>query len=412
VQDVANTIQPMVQKNANKLEVRCSPDAGRMRADLTKVRQSLFNLLSNACKFTRNGKLTLEAERVGEWMVFRVSDTGIGMSREQQERIFESFTQADSSIARQYGGTGLGLTITRKFCEMMGGVIDLQSQPGQGTTFTLRLPAEVPEVRAELPALAPAKPVGETYAPAGVAMTTLVIDDDPVVRELMRSFLGKEGCRVAVAPTGEEGLRLARELRPDVITLDVMMPGMDGWSVLSALKSDPELADTPVILLSIMDNKSMGYALGASEYLTKPVERDRLLAVLKKYRKHPFILIVEDDGETRSMLRRLLEKEGWAVTEASDGQAALDTLSNRHPGLILLDLMMPGMDGFEFVDRLRKNEDWRRIPVAVLTARSISEDEHRRLNGRVEQIFQKGAHSREELLKEVRELVAAAGGEK
>jgi signal transduction histidine kinase/ActR/RegA family two-component response regulator len=288
VRDVAATVQPLVEKNANVLEVRCDAGLGSMRADLTKVRQTLFNLLSNACKFTTNGTIELEAARSGDgWFNFVVRDSGIGMTPEQCARVFESFTQADPSIASKYGGTGLGLTITSRFCEMMGGSIDVESVPGKGTTFTMRLPAEVrdrktePVMAAETPAESPARPEADSPAP----MTTLVIDDDPAVRELMQNFLGKEGYRVLAAANGEEGLRLAKDLRPNAITLDVIMPGLDGWSVLSALKADPDLADTPVILLTITDNRNMGYALGASEYLTKPIERDRLLATLKKYRR-------------------------------------------------------------------------------------------------------------------------------
>ncbi len=406
VQDIAATIQPLVEKNANALEVRCGPGVARMRADLTKVRQALFNLLSNACKFTREGRVTLTAEREGEWMVFRVRDSGIGMTREQLDRAFDSFTQADASIARKYGGTGLGLTITRKFCEMMGGAINAESEPGKGTVFTLRLPVEVADQ---------ARPAAQVIAPAAngksepvrARATTLVIDDDPVVRDLMRNFLGKEGYRVEVASSGEEGLRLAHSAHPDAITLDVIMPGMDGWSVLTALKSDPETADTPVILLTITDNRSMGFALGAADYLTKPIERERLLEVLRRYRRYPYILVVEDDEETRRMLSRQLEREGWAVRETANGQAALSAISALQPGLILLDLMMPEMDGFEFLDELRKRDEWHRIPVVVLTAKDITEEDHRRLNGRVEQVFQKGSYSREELLREVRDLVAA-----
>jgi len=287
IQDVGTTIQPMVAKNSNVLEVRCSPDVGMMRADLAKVRQSLLNLLSNAGKFTNGGMIALEAAREAGsgWLTFRVKDSGIGMTPDQLARVFDSFTQADPSIASKYGGTGLGLTITRRFCEMMGGAISVESEPGKGTTFTLRLPAEVQDIKAEGTAPADRAAVEAlSQTGAGTPATALVIDDDPVVRDLMKNFLGREGYRVVAASSGEEGLRLAREVRPSAITLDVIMPGLDGWSVLSALKSDPELADTPVILLTITDNKSMGYALGASDYLTKPIERDHLLAVLKKYR--------------------------------------------------------------------------------------------------------------------------------
>jgi signal transduction histidine kinase/CheY-like chemotaxis protein len=285
VQAVASTVQPLVEKNSNVLRVRCDAGVGSMRADLTKVRQALFNLLSNACKFTTGGTIEIEvARQPADWVTFVVRDSGIGMTREQCARVFESFTQADPSIASKYGGTGLGLTITSKFCDMMGGTISVQSEAGRGTSFTVRLPADVPDRCVELPAPVEANQPAAAPANGPAPATALVIDDDPVVRDLMRSFLGKEGYRVLAAASGEEGLRLAKELRPNAITLDVIMPGLDGWSVLSALKADPDLAETPVILLTITDNKSMGYALGASDYLTKPIERDRLVATLKKYR--------------------------------------------------------------------------------------------------------------------------------
>ena len=289
VRGVATTVQPLVEKNANRLEVRCEPGLGTMRADLTKVRQLLFNLLSNSSKFTSAGQIVLEAAREGgaAWVTFRVRDSGIGMTEAQLARVFDSFTQADASIATRYGGTGLGLTISRQFCKLMGGTIAAESEPGKGTTFTVRLPAEVADSKAESVAAVDAPGVSRpaTAPPRPSPKTALVIDDDPVVVDLMQNFLGREGYRVVAASNGEEGLRLAREVRPDIVTLDVIMPGLDGWSVLTAIKSDPELAGTPVILLTITDNKNMGFALGAAEYLTKPIERDRLLAMLEKHVK-------------------------------------------------------------------------------------------------------------------------------
>ncbi|MEI6669855.1 MAG: ATP-binding protein [Acidobacteriota bacterium] len=286
---VATTIQPLVEKNANHLDVRCEAGVGSMRADLTKVRQVLFNLLSNSSKFTTAGHIDLEATRQAAppCVIFRVRDSGIGMTQDQLSRVFDSFTQADASIAAKYGGTGLGLTISRKFCEMMGGTITAESEPGTGTLFTIRLPAEVADRKAESvvavdsPGISRVASLSSRPSP----LTALVIDDDPVVVDLMQTFLGREGYRVVSASNGEDGLRLAREIRPNVITLDVIMPGLDGWSVLTAMKADPILAATPVILLTITDNKSMGYALGAAECLTKPIDRDHLLAMLEKHVK-------------------------------------------------------------------------------------------------------------------------------
>jgi GAF domain-containing protein/CheY-like chemotaxis protein len=406
VRDIAAVIQPLAAKNANRLEVRCPDAIGPMRADLTKVRQALFNLLSNACKFTDRGTIALAVARETsggqDSMVFRVSDTGIGMTPEQLARLFEAFSQADAATTRKYGGTGLGLALSRRLCRMMGGDVTVESEAGRGSTFTIRLPAEVAEA---VEAPVPAGPV-ERAAP-GVG-TVLVIDDEAAVRDLMQRFLTKEGFRIVTASGGEEGLRRARELRPDAITLDVMMPGMDGWAVLSALKADPDLADIPVIMLTIVDDRNLGYALGASDYLTKPIDRERLVAVLKQHRRDLPVLVVDDDVEVRQLFRRMLEPEGYTVVEAQNGRAALERLRDVSPSVILLDLMMPEMDGFEFVAEFRRHEAWRAIPIVVVTAKDLSHDDRERLNGHVEKILQKGTHGREQLLAEVRDLVATS----
>jgi CheY-like chemotaxis protein len=382
-----------------------------MRADLTKVRQSLFNLLSNACKFTAQGTITLAVSREtvdgAVWVTFRVTDTGIGMTSDHIGKLFQVFVQADASTTRQYGGTGLGLAITQRFCQMMGGDITVESALGQGSTFTIRLPATVIDPKAAAVSHVEATPA--SALPEGTP-TVLVIDDDLTVHDLMQRSLRREGLRMATATSGEEGLRRARQLRPAAITLDVMMPGMDGWSVLTALKADPLLADIPVIMLTIVDDKNMGYALGAADYLTKPVDWDRLVTILRKYRcAHPpcTVLVVEDDTDTRDMLRRMLTREGWAVTEATNGRVALERMAECQPELILLDLMMPEMDGFAFLEALRQQDAWRSIPIVVVTAKDLTPEDRQRLNGYVEQILQKGAYSREELLHEIHHLVAA-----
>ncbi len=404
VTEIAAVVKPLAEKNGNALETRCADGVGEMRADLTKVRQALFNLLSNACKFTERGTVTLAAARAsmaaGDQIVFTVADTGIGMTEEQLGRLFQDFTQAEVSTSRRYGGTGLGLALSRRLCRLMGGDVMVKSVSGRGSTFTIRLPAEVAEpVEATRP-----RPVD---APAGGSLV-LVIDDDPAVRELMSRFLTRERFQVAQAAGGEEGLRLARTLRPDAITLDVMMPGLDGWAVLAALKADPATADIPVVMLTIVDDRSHGYALGAAEYLTKPVERERLLEVLARYRRDGLVLLVEDDAALRELVRRVLEREGYAVVDAEDGRDALERVRERVPGVILLDLMMPVMDGFEFLAELRREETWREIPVIVLTAKDLSAEDRDRLNGSVARILQKGAYGREALLAEVRALVAAS----
>jgi CheY-like chemotaxis protein len=291
---------------------------------------------------------------------------------------------------------------------MMGGDVNVDSEPGRGTTFTIQLPSQ------SIKGIPDSEPVTEMVElaaatlPVNGAGMLLVIDDDPTARELMKRYLSKEGFQVALAAVGEEGLKLARELHPAAITLDVMMPGMDGWAVLSALKADPTLAEIPVIMLTIVDNKNIGFALGASDYITKPIERERLVRVLNKYRcEEPpcVILVVEDDPTIREMMRRMLEKEGWTVAEAENGRVGLEQVVTQKPELILLDLMMPEMDGFEFVSRLRKMPAGQSIPIVVVTAKDVTMEDRLKLNGYVEQILRKGAYSREELLGEVRDLV-------
>ena len=413
IDEVANTIQPLVETNGNTMVVDCGDDVGAVYSDLTKVRQTLFNLLSNACKFTKKGSISLKVKKEawdnGLWYTFRVIDTGIGMTSDQMEKIFEAFLQADSSTTRDFGGTGLGLTISKRLCEMMGGTLDVESEVGVGSTFTLRLPIKsTQEESLPIPQSAPQAPTAESAA--AQSRCVLVIDDDPIVLDLMKRTLTKEGFQVRTAPSGAEGLRLAREINPEVITLDVLMPGMDGWAVLSKLKEEPKLADIPVIMLTILNDTSMGYALGASDYLTKPFNRSQLVAILKKYQGSASTrrsLVVDDDPGARRLLRQMMEREGWQVSEAEDGREALVSLEEQQPLVILLDLMMPVMDGFEFVAQLRKHEKWHSLPVVVVTAKELSEKDRAWLNGNVEKIVQKGAYSRDELLGEVRELVAA-----
>ena len=419
VKDVKSTIYPLIEKNANALEVRCPDDLAPMHADMTRLRQVLFNLLSNASKFTDHGTVSLLVERETgpdgtPWLAFHVKDTGIGLNPEQLGKLFQAFVQADASTSRKYGGTGLGLVISRRFCQMMGGDITVTSEVGKGSCFSVRLPLRVADKNR--PAPAPAAPAEKPRASGtGVhagppTAVVLSIDDDPNALDLMQRGLGREGFEVHVAATGEEGLRLAHELRPDVITLDVLMPGMDGWAVLKSLKSDPVTEHIPVIMLSMVDDKDMGYALGASDYLPKPFDRDRLVGVLGKYRHGDgaTVLVVEDDPNTRDMVRRTLQSEGWQVEEAENGRVALERVSAHVPGLILLDLMMPEMDGFEFVAQLRQKDQWRRIPVVVVTAKDLTTEDKLRLDGHVKKIFQKGSLSREELAHQIRSVLSSA----
>ena len=421
VDEVACTFQPMVETNSNKLHLKLADDLGEMHADQIKVRQALFNLLSNAVKFTHDGDITLDAGRErmdGEdWIVFRVTDTGIGLNPDQIVKLFQDFTQADASTTRKFGGTGLGLALTRRFCQMMGGDVTVQSTPGEGCVFTIKLPATVaapgPELFAEGredTAIGSAScGIDEGVDPlASGATCVLVIDDDKTQRELMQRFLVAEGFNARAAATGEEGLRMARQLQPVAITLDVMMPGMDGWSVLSALKSDAQLRDIPVIMVTMVDDPDRGFTLGAADYATKPVDRRRLAEILRKHTcgNPPCpVLIVEDDPSTRALTRKMLEKEGWKVSEAENGRVGLESMARERPRLILLDLMMPEMDGFEFAQRVRAHPEWRHIPIVVLTAMDLTSADRQRLNGYVEAIIRKAGDSRASLLNQVRDLL-------
>ena len=417
VQDAGNTSQTLAAQNSNKLVVNCPDDVGSMRSDLTRVRQILLNLLSNACKFTKDGTVTFSAERRpgkdGDDIVFAVADSGIGLTQEQIGGLFQEFVQADASTTRKYGGTGLGLAISKRLATTLGGDISVESVPGEGTTFTVRLPARSEKSGSE--AEAGEKPTVEPMemppAPAaektGAAKTVLVVDDDATARDVMRRFLAKEGFDVVTARDGEECLRLARDVRPAVILLDVLMPGLDGWDVLRELKADPALSHIPVTMITIMDEQSKGFSLGASDYMTKPIDRGRLRTLLQKYRTSAAeqnVLVIDDESDTRDMLRRVLEAEGWQVTDAENGRIGLEKLENNRPNLILLDLLMPEMDGFQFLAELRKSPDLSAIPVVVVTSADLSDEDRAQLSGGVEHILEKAAHSRDDLLAEIRKL--------
>jgi len=424
----ASTIRPLAAQNDNELVLDCPSDIGSMRMDVTKVRQVLFNLLSNACKFTEHGTITLSAKRMlmsaRDWVEFTVSDTGIGMTAEQMEHLFEAFSQADATITRKYGGTGLGLTLCKRFSELMGGEISVRSRPGKGSTFIMLLPVDPSPVITSIdkpePDTSPQLPAPELTRLQGVPAAgddrrkriskVLVIDDDTLVHDMLRRMFSKEGFEVYTATNGEEGIARAREIKPSAIVLDVLMPGMDGWSVLAVLKEDGELANIPVIMLSMVDDRTRGYALGVTEYLTKPADKQQLLAILRRsVREGPVapILIVDDDQDQRELLRRTLEGEGWEVTAAHNGRAAMESVRARRPACIILDLLMPEMDGMQFVGELRANPAYRDIPVAVLTSRDLSDSDRDMLRGQVQRIMQKGA-GREELLKLIKEIVSTS----
>ena len=405
VEEVMATIGPMAAKNGNEISVHCPQDIGSMHADQTRIRQALLNLLSNANKFTEHGTVKLEMARVMmqgvEQITMAVADTGIGLSPEQMGRLFQEFVQADASTTRKYGGTGLGLAISRRFCQMLGGDITVTSELGKGSTFTIHLPAQV-DATQSLPVLRRARPARSATGPVKGSVI-LIIDDDQTVREVMARYLEREGFVVRTAAGGLEGLELAKQLHPAAITLDVHMPDLDGWTVLSAIKGDPQLADIPVVLVTIDDNRSRGYSLGAAEYMTKPVDRERLVSALRSITSATArkVLLVDDDEIMRESVRRVLEQDQWEVSEAHNGRVALEQLASSCPDVIMLDLMMPEMDGFEFLVKMRQHPEWHEIPVLVVTAKDLSAEEHKRLSGDVDRVMQKNASELNDLLREL-----------
>lgn len=429
IDQVVMNVQPLAVTNGNRIDVQYASDIGSMHADLLKVRQVLLNLLSNATKFTENGMIRLhvtkqclpssnaaqETANPTSFVRFEVIDTGIGISADQITQLFQPFTQASAATSRLYGGTGLGLTLSRHLARLMGGDVTLTSELGQGSRFTVDLPIQMPGA-GEIGALgAPVLRSPQQAAPAaftGESMV-LVIDDDPAARELLSRSLSSESITIITASSGEEGLRLARDLLPEIIILDVLMPGMDGWAVLAALKSDPVLVDIPVVMLTIVEEQDVGFALGASDYLVKPIDRNRLTALVQKYQAEPptpigfsgRIMLVDDDAEARTVLRHTLEDADWTVIEAATGQSALTQIMAAMPDLFLVDLTLPDLDGIQVIDAIRASEAGRTAPVLVLTNKNLSPAEHDRLNNSVTHILTEGSYQSAELLQEAHRLI-------
>ena len=415
VAEVESLVEPLLTRNANRLVVRCPPDLGSIRTDHTKIKQILLNLLSNAAKFTHDGHIGLDVTRRagnrGEWIRLVVRDTGIGMTPEQLGKLFQPFSQGDESTSREYGGTGLGLAITRRFVALLGGDVTVESTPGKGSVFTVDLPAS--------PGARPAAPSAAARVPAmsgnpSAARTVLVVDDDPTAHELIGEMLARDGYRILHATDGARAIEIARTERLDAITLDVLMPQMDGWAVLTALKGDPELCDIPVIVVTILHERSMGFALGANGFLTKPVERGRLSALVErlasdaraKGRAADTVLIVDDDPAAREMERRLVEPLGFRVAEAANGLDALAWLeTNPPPAVLLLDLIMPEMDGFQTLRALRADDRFARTPVVVVTAKDLSAIDMAILADHTAQVIFKGPEAEIELSDAIRRLV-------
>jgi signal transduction histidine kinase/CheY-like chemotaxis protein/HAMP domain-containing protein len=392
--ELQSTVRPLATKNGNSLEVTVSPGAGVLRSDPLKVRQILLNLLGNACKFTHDGRVALDVRRLArdgrDWIEWRVSDTGIGIEGDKLGRLFAEFTQADNSVTRRFGGTGLGLAISRRLGDLLGGTIAVESTAGAGSTFTLTLPADA---TADATAVAvDANAGGEVATPAGAGDYVLVIDDDPLARDLVVRHLRREGLQAVEATSGPEGLALARARRPVAIVLDVLMPEMDGWAVLGALRSEPALARVPVVILTILGEPARGLALGAADYLQKPLDAASFTEVVRRHLGgpgHRDVLVVEDDDHTRQLFARRLEASGYVPRLAANGLEALALCAARTPDLVMLDLAMPTMDGFEFLERLRTTPATERVPVVVVSGADLSDAQRGRLREHVAHIVAK-----------------------
>lgn len=401
VDEVIGTARQLAEQNGNKVTVDCPTNLSPIIVDPMRLRQILLNLLSNACKFTKDGEVTLTVQQLakgGQRIIeLAVRDTGIGMTPEQQTKLFQEFTQAETTTARRFGGTGLGLAITRKLARMMGGDVAVTSEPDKGSVFTVQLPGGAePQTAA----------AGEMKRPRSDCI--LVIDDDATARDLITEQLTAEGFNVVTANGGLEGIKIAKEVHPVAITLDVMMPDLDGWSVLAALRQDAQLADTPVIMVTILDEQRRGMALGAAGYLVKPIERERLHNLVQKFRSSALptrVLLVDDDPLQRERVGSWLEGQQWAITEAANGRDALARINEAKPDLILLDLMMPEMDGFQLVAALQQNAEWRDIPVIVVTAHDLDSAERERLNSGVQTVLVKESFRPSDLVARIRRLV-------
>ena len=414
INDAASTVTTLVEKNNNVLEINLEENIGSMHADLTKVRQMVFNLVSNAAKFTSDGKVGIEGntmEKGGEPFIrLAVTDTGIGIPEDKLEHIFEEFSQADSSTTRNYGGTGLGLALVRKFALMMGGDVLVESTPGEGSSFILEIPARVVAKDEETTAATTTEKTvkgGDTKAASFGKI--LVIDDDPTARQLLRRNLEEQGYEVVTAEGGEQGIALAKSEKPAAITCDIQMPNVDGWEVLQHLKDDPDTESIPIIMVSMVDDGKKGIALGAVEHLRKPVNREQLKSVISRYVKTAGkVMLVEDDKATQEVISKALGSMGVDALIANNGQEALDLLKDQLPDLVLLDLMMPVMDGFEFLEHFKKLDNAKMVPVIVVTAKDLSAKERKSLASRVSGIVDKDKDYIDDL---IRNIGMAIGGQ-
>lgn len=407
IEAVLITLKGLANKKSLTIETMIHNPCDRLVADLTKFKQMLYNLLSNAIKFTpEKGNITLHTtslKREKDFIEIKVMDTGIGIAPEDYSKIFVEFSQVDSSHSRKYEGTGLGLALTKKLVEMHGGKIGFESKVGAGSTFYFILPVNTnAQVKKESAHLSE-KPVNR-----GII---LVVEDDPKTSELLCVFLNKSGYQTITAFDGEEALRKARQFKPSAITLDIMLPQKDGWEVLKELKEDTEVKDIPVLVISLVDNKDIGFGLGATDYLSKPVSRNDLLSKLSSYgflpkvnKSYSKVLVVDDDPKSVELLNTILSAEGYDVLTASGGREGIEKAFHHKPDLILLDLMMPEVSGFDVVDKLRMSPETNTIPIIVVTSKDLTPSDKEKLNHCVSLVVKKGMYSNERFLSDIAAL--------
>ncbi len=414
------SVEPMVNAKGVKLVQDVEAGLPLLNTDILKVKQVLLNLLSNAAKFTDQGTITVTARKSGALISISVKDSGIGIDAKNLDKVFEEFQQIDSSSSRKYKGTGLGLPIARSYARILGGDLTVQSALNQGSTFTLTIPFDFPKERQSKPEPAPVPVPAAPSAPAPTpaplpplqpaapgSTLVLCIDDEPEVIELLQRYLSPEGYAVRGALDGDEGMKLAEELNPSVITLDIMMPKKDGWQVLRELKANPKTKDIPVVIHSVVDNKPLAVSLGALDVLPKPSEARSILEIVSRAMKSKDhrILIVDDNEDFASYVQTILQQEGYRTAVAHSGDEALKAVNDGLPALIFLDLTMPGMDGFEVVRRLRMKPEWKEIPVVILSGKELSPQDREQLNLHIQEFIEKGHFSREAITNTLKRIV-------
>jgi len=411
VDQVVKTVEPLVAKKSLKL-VSNTDGAGEVLADAGKLKQMLLNLVSNAIKFTpEGGTVTIDARRVADAVEFSVADTGIGIAAADQRQIFQEFHQVDHGPGRKHEGTGLGLALTKRFALLHGGDVRVTSRVNQGSIFTLTLPARQPAAHAAEPVLEPAKN-GHGGGPL-----VLVVEDDPAAAELLTRQLVDAGYRTQVARTGIDALDKARRLQPAAITLDIILPEVDGWEVITRLKSDEATSGIPIVVVSVVDNPELGISLGAIDYFVKPVDAKLLINRLNRFhlerspgQDEVRVLVVDDEPANRAWLAKTLEPAGFTVVPASGGREAIQLAKSTRPDFILLDLMMPEVTGFDVVEALRADEATREVPIMVLTATNLTEADKRLLNGRVSQILSRSSVANTDIVGLLRRVVTNRNG--